>query len=140
MNQHNVELLDLPNEILFLILKKLDNIDVLHSLMGINNQRLDIIVQNQTFTNNLNFVSILSNSDISSISDLIVDRFCSDILPKIHHNIKSLTLESASMERILLATSYPNLARLKLFNINQQIVSHYFKSKNFMYKSIQRLT
>ena len=44
MNKHNVHLLDLPNEIEFLILFKLDNINVLYSSMGINNQRLiDVI-------------------------------------------------------------------------------------------------
>lgn len=133
MNQHNVQLLDLPNEILFLILKKLDNIDVLYSLLGINDQRLDIIVQNQIFTNNLNFVSMSSNEEISGS---ILDRFCFDILPRIHHNVKSFTLESASMKRILLTANYPNLTKLKLFNFNKQIVSRYFKGKNFMYNSL----
>jgi hypothetical protein len=136
MNQHNVQLLDLPNEILFLILKKLDNMDVLYSLLGVNDQRLDIMVQNQAFTNNLNFVTMSSNENISSISDSILDRFCFDILPRIHHNVKSFTLESASMERILLAANYPNLTKLKLFNFNKQIVSRYFKGKNSMYNSL----
>ncbi len=77
MNQHNVHFLDLPNEILFFILKKLENIDVLHSLLGINNQRLYIIAQEQIFNNILNFVSISqSTSEISSISDSILGRFC----------------------------------------------------------------
>ena len=40
MTLDNVQLFDLPNEILFLILKKLDNTDVLYSLLGINNLRL----------------------------------------------------------------------------------------------------
>jgi len=129
MNPHNVHLLDLPNEILFFILRKLDNIHVLYSLLDINNQRLDIIVQQKTFTNNLNFVSISADDDISSISDPILDRFCSDILPRIHLNVKSLILESTSMERIFLAANYPNLTELKLFNFNHEIVSRYFTSK-----------
>ncbi len=73
MNINSVHLFDLPNEILCLILKNLDNIDVLYSLMDINNQRLDIIVQQQTFVNNLNFVSVSSNDDICSVSDPIID-------------------------------------------------------------------
>jgi hypothetical protein len=102
MNLHSVHLFDLPNEILFLILKKLDNIDVLFSLLDINTQRLDILAQQKTFTNNLNFVSMSSNDDLCSISDPILDRFFFHILPRIHHNVKSLILESVSMERILL--------------------------------------
>ncbi|CAF3225867.1 unnamed protein product, partial [Rotaria sp. Silwood2] len=53
MNHSNINLLDLPNEILLIILKKLHNMDVLSSLLGVDNQRLDIILQENTFTNNL---------------------------------------------------------------------------------------
>jgi hypothetical protein len=134
MNQHNVHLLDLPSEILFLILRKLDNIDVLYSLLGINNQRLDIIAQEQMFSNILNFVSIsLSTDEISSISGLILDRFCISILPRIHQNIKSLVVESVSMECILGAGNYPNLNELKIFNFNKGIVSRYFMGKIFIF-------
>ena len=133
MNQHNVHLLDLPNEILFFILKKLNNIDVLYSLLDIDNQRLDIIAQDQIFTNILNFVSISqSTNEISSISGSILDRFCVDILPRIHENVKSLTVESVSMECILRAGNYPNLTELKLFNFNKAIVSRYFMGKIFI--------
>jgi hypothetical protein len=134
MNQHNVHLLDLSNEILFLILRKLDNIDVLYSLLGINNQRLEIIVQQQIFTNILNFASISQSTDeISSISGSILDRFCIDILPKIHKNVKSLILEPVSMERILRAGNYPNLTELKFFNFDKAIFSRYFMGKLFMF-------
>jgi hypothetical protein len=37
MNQSNTGLLDLPNEILTISLKKLKNVDVLYSLLDINN-------------------------------------------------------------------------------------------------------
>jgi hypothetical protein len=137
MNHHNVHLLDLPNEILFLILKKLDNVDVLYSLLGINNQRLDIIAQEQIFTNILNFVSISrSNDEISKISGSVLDRFCISILPRIHRNVKSLIVESISMERILRAVHYPNLTELKLFNFNEATVSSYFMGKIFMYTNL----
>ena len=43
MNKHDVQLLDFPNEILFFILEKLGNIDVLYSLFGINNRQLNMI-------------------------------------------------------------------------------------------------
>ncbi|CAF3672351.1 unnamed protein product [Rotaria sp. Silwood1] len=126
MNQHNIRLLDLPNEILFLILKKLDNIDVLYSLLGINNQRLNIIAQEQNFTNILNFVSISQSTDeISSISAAILNRFCIDILPRIHKNVKSLSIESIYLEYILGAGHYPNLTELKLFNLNKEIFLRY---------------
>ncbi|CAM4846643.1 unnamed protein product [Rotaria magnacalcarata] len=122
MNPSNVHLLDLPNEILLIILRKLNNIDVLHSLLDINNGRLDIFAQEKTFTNVLNFV----NTDNISL----IDRFCIYILPRIRHNIKYFILEPVFMERILLAAVYPNLTELKLFNFEQQIASKYFTDES----------
>ncbi|CAF4552249.1 unnamed protein product [Rotaria socialis] len=122
MNRSNVHLLDLPNEILLTILRKLNNIDVLYSLLDINNGRLDIIAQEKTFTNILNFVHI---DEIS-----LIDRFCMYILPRINHNIKYFILEPNFMERILLAAVYPNLTELKLLNFEQQIASKYFTGKH----------
>ncbi|CAF5058544.1 unnamed protein product, partial [Rotaria sp. Silwood1] len=66
MNQYKINLLDLPNEILLIILKKLDNMDVLYSLFDLNNKRLDKIIEENTFTNNLNFVLITLTDDVLS--------------------------------------------------------------------------
>ncbi|CAF4381357.1 unnamed protein product [Rotaria sp. Silwood2] len=111
----------------FLILKKLDNIDVLYSLLNINNQRLEIIAQEQIFSDILNFVSISQSSDqITSLPSKILDRFCISILSRIHKNVKSLILESVSMKYILRAGNYPNLTQLKLFNFTKAIFSRYF--------------
>jgi len=129
MNQYKVNLLDLPNEILLIILKKLDNMDVLYSLFDLNNERLDKIIQENTFTNNLNFVLITLTDDVLSISDSIIDRFCKNILPKIHYNVKSLILNSLSMERILFSGDYPNLNKLKIFNFNDKTALRYFTGK-----------
>ena len=123
MNQSGIHLLDLPNEILIIILKKLDNTDVLYSLFGINNERLDILVEDDMFINILNFVQT------SSIIDSKLDRFCTSILPKKHHCIKKLILETAFMERILLAGDYSNVTSLELFNFGQETVLRYFKGK-----------
>jgi hypothetical protein len=129
MNQCNINLLDLPTEILLIILKKLDNTDVLYSLFDVNNLRLDNIIQENTFTNTLNFVLTTLTDDILSISDPILDRFCISILPRINYNVKSLILNSLSMERILLASDYPNLSELKIFNFYAKIASRYFTGK-----------
>ncbi|CAF4359714.1 unnamed protein product, partial [Rotaria socialis] len=108
MLRSNVHLLDLPNEILLLILKKLDNIDVLCSLSDINNERLDVLAQQKIFTNILNFVPALTD-DVYLIPASILDRFCCDILPRVHYNVKCLILDSVHITRILLAADYPCL-------------------------------
>jgi hypothetical protein len=128
MNQSHVHLLDLPNEMLFNILKKLDNVDILYSLFGINNKRLDSIIREEIFCNSLNFTSSVHETTI-------LGRFCNSILPQIHYNVKCLTVEPASMERILLATPYPNLTELKIFNFQRDSSLHYFTGNEVLYIS-----
>jgi hypothetical protein len=115
MNCADTCLLDLPNEILLKILKKLNNMDVLYSLIGIGVKRLDNLVQNEIFTNTLNFVS----------TDSTFDRFCIDILPRIRYNVQYLVVEPVNMPRILFACDYPALTKFKIFNFTENIVSRY---------------
>ncbi|CAF2984933.1 unnamed protein product, partial [Rotaria sp. Silwood2] len=51
--------------------------------------------------------------------------FCINILPKINSDIKSLSLESRSMKRIIRVADYPNLTEFKLYNVNNYIISEY---------------
>ena len=122
MNRCNLNLLDLPNETLLHILHKLDNVDILYSLFGINNKRLECLCREEKFCNTLNFSSISSKT---TTIDLIFDRFYNYILPKINDKVKCFIVESASMERILLAASYPNLTELKL-NFKRDNSSRHF--------------
>ena len=117
MNRSAICHLDLPNEILAHILSKLNNIDVLYSLFDIKNERLDSITRQKIYSNILNFASIIDKTTI-------IDRFCMDILPQISSNIKCLIVEPTSMERILLASHYPNLNELKICNFRPKSSLH----------------
>ncbi|CAF1257465.1 unnamed protein product [Rotaria sordida] len=88
--------------------------------MGVFNEQFDILLQDSVFTNTLNLVIR------SSIDDPILDRLCTDVLPRIHYNVKHLILEPIPVERILLAGNYPNLTSLTLFNFRHDIISSYF--------------
>ncbi len=79
MNQSTITLVDLPNEILLIILKNLNNMDVLYSLLDVDNQRLDMIAQEKTFTNTLNFVVTTITDEVLSIANSTIDRFSIDI-------------------------------------------------------------
>ncbi|CAF4786437.1 unnamed protein product, partial [Rotaria sp. Silwood2] len=116
MEHSSVELNDLPDEILMIILKKMCNVEVLYSLKGVN-KRLNAVAHDSIFTNRLTLMRCVSDHRINPLPDAILDRFCLQILPEIHHKIKWLNLESSSMERILLATNYPNLYGLGLYDI-----------------------
>ncbi|CAF4642625.1 unnamed protein product [Rotaria sp. Silwood2] len=112
-----IQLNDLPDEILIIILKKILNLEVLYSLIGVNH-RLNTIAHDSIFTSHLTLMRYFSDDSIYPLSDPTLNRFCLQILPEIHHKIKWLDLESSSMERILLTTNYPNLCGLGLYNIS----------------------
>ncbi|CAF1622640.1 unnamed protein product [Rotaria sp. Silwood1] len=123
-----VQLNDLPDEILMIIFKNLDNDEVLYSLIGVN-KRLNTFVHDSTFTSHLTLMRRFSNNTIHPLSDTIIDRFL-QILPSIHHKIQWLDVESSSMERIL-STNYPNLYGLGLYNLEIEKAKHLFTSKIF---------
>ncbi|CAF4006035.1 unnamed protein product [Adineta steineri] len=114
MDGKTVHLLDLPDEILLIILKKLGSVDVLYSLLNIN-KRLDQMARSINNTKFLNF----------SMNNVQLNRFCCEILPQIHHNIVELTLDIFSMERILLACEYSNLTEIVLTNFLPDILLQY---------------
>ncbi|CAF0976795.1 unnamed protein product [Adineta steineri] len=126
MEYSSLQLNDLPDEILMIIFKKLDNITLLYSLIG-DNIRLNRIVCDSIFTNRLTLVNFVPQHLITArpllmylpnpLSDPMLDRFCLQILPKIHEKVKRLDLELLSMERILRCTNYPNLSQITLYNI-----------------------
>ncbi|CAM4916833.1 unnamed protein product [Rotaria socialis] len=124
-----IGLYDLPDEILMIILKKLNNFDVLFTLHGVN-ERLNRLIKDSIFTSRLTFVKWISNNFIDLISsDMILNRFRLQILPEIRHKIEWLDLESSSMKYVLRAAHYPNLYGLGLYNINEESVRCLFTSK-----------
>ncbi|CAF2061597.1 unnamed protein product [Rotaria magnacalcarata] len=107
MNPSAVHLLDLPDEMIINIFNKLSNADVLNSILGANRQ-LDRLAPK------------VSYNERCSMSNDILDRFCSYILPQIHVNINSLLVEPSSMQRILCACAFPNLHQLTLSSIESK--------------------
>jgi hypothetical protein len=118
MTDLSIQFNDLPDEIILIILKKLHNVEVLNSLIGVN-KRFNRIALDSIFTSHLSLMKFCSNeSAYYALPDSILDRFCSQILPSIHHKINWLNLESTSIERLLLATNYSNLYGLGLYSID----------------------
>ncbi|CAF3338369.1 unnamed protein product [Rotaria sp. Silwood1] len=134
MEYPRLQLTDLPDEILLIIFKKVDNVALLYSLFGVN-KRLNKILHDPIFTSHLNLLNCCSNDFIYGPSYPILNRFCLQILPKIHHKVKWLNLESSSMARFLHCTNYPNLNGLGLYNLEIEKAKHLFISKIFYFNS-----
>ncbi|CAF4179368.1 unnamed protein product [Adineta steineri] len=111
---------NLPDEILLHIFQNLNNIEVLYSFHGIN-QRLNQIVHDRSFTTHLTFAKWSLNHFFDLLSsDMMLNRFCLQILPSIHENIQRLDLDSSSIEDVLRVANYPNLHTLGLYNIDEK--------------------
>ncbi|CAF1289869.1 unnamed protein product [Adineta steineri] len=125
MTSINVHILDLPDEILLTIFNKVSNIDLLYSLMGIN-EKLDRITSDSMFTKDVDLTTVSSNGTNDSKLDIVVDRFCTYIFPRIHNNVESLGIQASIFHRILHADYYPNLHKLTLLNAEMDMASHIF--------------
>ena len=125
-----IRLNDLPEELLLIIFRKLNNIDLFYSILGINNQ-LDRILDDSFFTNELKLVTSSVDDVICPLSSEVVHRICSEVLPKINEQIRSLTVESLYMENIFRAGDYLNLRKLCLASIKQEKLPDLFNGKIF---------
>ncbi|CAF4485479.1 unnamed protein product, partial [Rotaria sp. Silwood2] len=111
MEYASIQLTDLPDEILMIIFKKLDGVEILYSLLGVNKQ-LNKIVHDRIFTRVLTLLKYYSDDRIDSVSYRMLNRFCSEILPQIHNKIQWLNLDISYIRCILRSTYYPNLIGL----------------------------
>ncbi|CAF3615130.1 unnamed protein product [Rotaria sp. Silwood1] len=125
MNQSIVNIVDLPDEILLHILKKLNNFDVLYSLIGIN-KKLDRVACDASFTRLVDLMTIESNQVTDSRSNAILDRFCMEILPRIHDKVESLTLQACFLPRVLRVANYLHLRKLVIINLELSMGCHIF--------------
>ena len=78
MKHLSIRLNHLPDEILLTIFKNLVKIEILYSLIGVN-QRFKKIVHDFVLTNNLSFIMSTWDGFIYSLHDSMLDRFCLDI-------------------------------------------------------------
>ncbi|CAF1414639.1 unnamed protein product [Rotaria sordida] len=129
MNHLTVNILDLCDEMLLSIFNKLNNIDVLYSLIDVD-KKLDRLARDITFTQSIDLVTISSNEHNFLRNNSILDRFCVDILPRIQHTIECLALDSLSIDRVLHIGNYSKLHKLTLVNLPFQMASRIFNEKS----------
>ena len=124
---NKVGMIDLPDEIIYLILNKLNMIDVFYSLMDIN-RRFHRLVIDPLYIRRLNLTTNIDNNascdQISPIDTRAVSRICQRILPRIRHQVEQLLVEQNSIEEVF-AVSYPRLDSLSLINFEVEILHQY---------------
>lgn len=136
-----VHLLDLSDEILIIIFKKLKKFEILYSLMDINIRLDQTVLDPSIITTQITLMKQASLLKLTSpLPEIVVDRLCSHILSKIHDKIQWLKLETSSMERILLAPSnYSNLRQFDVYIMDIETDMHFFTSKIFHFDYFSHL-
>ena len=131
MEHSFIQLNDLPDEILLIILKKLHNFDVLYSLIGVN-KRLDTIVNDSIFTRNLTLITPFNGLSYQ-FTDTILDRFCLEILPKIHDKIEWLNVESSQVKQARSFTDSVHCGRIRAWTYTIVRRSHVIRQNTVVY-------
>ncbi len=92
LNNNDVNILDLPDEVLLIIFSKLRMIETLYSLVNVD-QRFDRLVLDLFYVRHLDLPIPSSLNHNSPVNNEIFDRICTKILPQIHHKVTKLTIE-----------------------------------------------
>jgi hypothetical protein len=132
-NNNNLNILDLPDEILLIIFNKLNSIDALYSLVDVN-ERFDRLVLNSLHIHNLDTTNMVIKSYYDrtfSIENNVLSRICEKILPRINHQLNALITEQNSVKHIL-TVNYPQLDSLSLVNFQKEILFQYLTGTLFI--------
>ncbi|CAF4811892.1 unnamed protein product, partial [Rotaria sp. Silwood2] len=97
-------------------------------------KRFDTIGNDPIFTRNLTLIKSFDGLSCQ-FTDVILDRFCLEILPKINDKIERLNVESLSMERILRLINYSNLRTLGLYDVQPETVNYLFSGNDILFYS-----
>ena len=120
-----VTLMNLPDELILAICSQMDTLDVLYSFIGVN-ERFTRLTRDRNFTQSIELMKRNDDETTRLLPDLVLDRFCRQILPKIHTLVESLSVESSVAERSLSAGHYPKLRTLTLADIDENFAARHF--------------
>jgi hypothetical protein len=129
--KNNLNILDLPDEILLMIFNKLNGIDALYSLVDVN-ERFDRLVLNSLHIRTLNMTKMVIKSHYDrtfSLDNNFLLKISERILPRIRHQITELIVEQNSMKHIFLTDTYPQLNSLSFVNFEEEILFQYLTGR-----------
>ncbi|CAF3948088.1 unnamed protein product [Rotaria sordida] len=134
-NKNNLNILNLPDELLLIIFNKLNTIDTFYSLVNVN-KRFDRLVLNSLHIRNLDTTRMVIKSYYDrtfSIDNNVLSKICEKILPRIHHQLNELIVEQNSLKNILFTVNYPQLDSLSLVNFQKEILFQYLTDNSILH-------
>lgn len=98
--------------------------DVFHSLVNVN-QRFNRLIFAPIYIHRLDLTSMKMRSYFDRtyhIDNQLLDEICTNILPRISHQVNELIVEQHSIKRVLHTVSYPQLSSLSLIDFKEEIL------------------
>ena len=114
-SNNDINIFDLPDEILQFIFHQLNLVDV--------NERFDRLVLAPLHVRHLNFAVKRLNSSSNSTYTNILQRICEHVLPGINDQVIELTLAPLSIEYVLGNVVYPQLRSLSFSNFQLETLT-----------------
>jgi hypothetical protein len=133
-NNNDINILDLPDEMLLIILSKLDMVDVFYSIVDLN-KRFNQLVLDPLYIHHLDLTVKTSLDHNSPVDNQVLDQIRTKVLPRIHDKVNKITVTSPSMEFIFNTVDYPQLHSLSLVDFQQETLLQYLTSifSNFFF-------
>ena len=126
ISNYNPNIFDLPNEILFMIINKLNIGNVFYSLVDVDERFVQLVLDPLYIEHvDITIMTIKSYYNRTfSVHKQVLSRLCENILPKIADQVKKLAIEQHSIQRIL-NFKYSQLYSLSLVNSKKEILLQY---------------
>ncbi len=141
MQKNRLNILDLSDEILLQIFKKLRAVDVFHSLLDVN-QRFNQVALDSLYVRELDMTSLVTihllYTQTPSFDAQVLRKICEKVLPRINDQVYKLTVDQNTMKPILYTTNYPNLYSLSLVDFQDKVLHEYLTSTVFHHVRLKR--
>lgn len=121
LKNKDMNILDLPDEMLVTIISKMNMVDALYSLVDVN-QRFSRIIFDHLYISHLDLTNHSFLNRNSATANQVLDQIVEKIFPRIAHKIKKLTVTLLSLQSIPRFINYPQLRSLKLIHVKQKIL------------------
>jgi hypothetical protein len=128
LNNNDIHILDLPDEMLLIILSKMDMIDVLYSLVDVN-KRFNQLVFDPVYIHHLDLTVKTSLDHNLPVDNQFFNQIRTKVLPRICSKVNKMTIIPPSMEFIFNTTiDYPQLHSLLLADFEHKTLYRYITS------------
>ncbi|CAF1285114.1 unnamed protein product [Rotaria sp. Silwood1] len=124
---NDINILDLPDEMLLIILSKMDMVDIFYSLVDLN-KRFNQLVFDPLYIHHLDLRSKTFKNHNSSVDNQVFDQIRTKVLPRIHYKVNKITVTLPFMEFIFNTVDYPQLHSLSIVNFQQETLLQYLTS------------